>query len=365
MQEKKSTILVVDDSDTQRQLLTYLLNNAHYQTLEAKNGAEGLKLAHEKIPDLIITDILMPVMDGYELVHRIKQDETFFDTQIIFYTGHYHEKEAKSLADLFGSYYLNKPASKRELLNTIEQALQKKTKIKLSQQDFDEISKKHLNLMTNKLYQRVRELEQLNVELEQRVFERTRELEILNKKLYEESSRDPLTGLFNRRYLEDILLREIARSKRHKRLFWVVIMDLDHFKQINDKYGHRNGDVVLYNIAQFLKSSLRTEDIICRYGGDEFVLILLEMSEHELYPHLDMIRTEISHLQIKSKEILLKNITVSMGVAANIHELDTIDSVIDAADNALYQAKQAGRNCILTQENHIKTLQNIQPPKKI
>lgn len=345
MKHPKVGILIVDDSETQRQFLSYLLRHEHYEVYEAKDGKQGLMLANEKKPDLIITDILMPEIDGYEMVRRIKEEHQL-DAQVIFYTGNYQEAEAKHLADSFGSYYIKKPANKRELLNLIKETLEKKTSKKLSEKELREISKKHLDLITNKLYQRVIELEKLNLELERRITARTRELEIANKRLHEESLRDPLTGVFNRRYLKEILVRELAIAKRHKRHFWVVMMDIDRFKLVNDKYGHHEGDVVLYRFAQCLKKTIRKEDIVCRYGGDEFVLIFPEIEQENLLHLLNIIQIEIAHLEmasIKSKA----DITLSMGAVESSEDFSTIDEMMEAADVSLYQAKLSGRNRII------------------
>lgn len=345
MNNEKTTILVVDDSDTQRQFLTYILRNEKYQVIEAKDGLQGLNTAREKKPELIITDILMPTMDGYELISNLKQDKSLENIQIILYTAEYQEQEAISFGKIFGiNHYLNKPTEKDELLKTVVHALHEKThRSKLVNPE--EISKKHLDLVNSKLYKQVHDLEKLKQDLDARIAERTKELETLNQKLRDDSIHDPLTGLYNRRYLDDAIEREISRSDRNQKSFAVVMLDIDFFKKTNDEYGHLAGDIVLHRLAKILKNNMRKLDFVCRYGGEEFIIILVGIEEKEVFGKLENIRTEIEQLEIIALENKIKS-TVSMGFCIYPAQKKTVGTLIDAADHALYQAKKEGRNCI-------------------
>ncbi len=350
-------ILVVDDSETHRQFLTYVLSHEKYQVFEAKDGSEAIKIAKHIIPDLIITDILMPGMDGYEMIAHLKKEKELDKIKIILYTAQYQKQEAIKLAKLFGiSHYLDKPAEKKQLLAMVAQALSKKEQHKKSIMNADEISKQHLDLVNKKLFKQVQDLEKLKFELENRISERTRELEILNKKFQEDSIHDPLTGLFNRRYLHETLIHEISREGRTQKQFAVVILDIDHFKNINDQYGHSVGDIALSKIADYLKQHMRLQDVVCRFGGEEFVLVLVDQDDDVIFSRLESIREDIQKMEIMTTMGKIPSITVSMGYSTFPNHGKDEDTLIEAADEALYHAKETGRNRVISYRNLSKGL---------
>jgi len=159
-----------------------------------------------------------------------------------------------------------------------------------------------------------------------------------------QSIRDPLTGLFNRRYMEETFERELGRVQRNQAGLTVIMFDVDHFKKYNDSFGHHAGDAVLNQLGTFLKSNVRTEDIPCRYGGEEFILIMPGLSAEGALRRAEAVRTGIADMTIEHKGQPLNNITVSMGVAAFPIHGETAKAIIQAADEALYRAKRNGRN---------------------
>jgi diguanylate cyclase (GGDEF)-like protein len=158
---------------------------------------------------------------------------------------------------------------------------------------------------------------------------------------------DPLTGLFNRRYMGETFKREIARLRRKKAPLGVIMMDLDHFKRFNDTYGHEAGDSLLESLGKFLERQVRQEDIPCRYGGEEFVLILPEASLDVTQKRAEEIRQGVSQLQVSHRGKVLEMITLSLGVAIFPEHGANEDDLLRAADNAMYQAKAAGRNRVM------------------
>lgn len=162
----------------------------------------------------------------------------------------------------------------------------------------------------------------------------------LRESLKQQSIRDPLTGLFNRRYMEEMLKREVSRATRRLHPLGIVMLDIDHFKRINDTFGHSAGDKVLREVGRFLQSQIRGEDIPCRYGGEEFLLILPDVDLESIKKRAEQIRHEIQNIQIEN----VPPITLSLGVAVYPQHGDKINAVIEAADAALYRAKQNGRN---------------------
>jgi diguanylate cyclase (GGDEF)-like protein/PAS domain S-box-containing protein len=166
----------------------------------------------------------------------------------------------------------------------------------------------------------------------------------LRERLHFQAVRDPLTGLFNRRYMDETLAREVQRAIRHYHPIGVIMLDVDHFKQINDTYGHAAGDMMLAAIGSFLQRHTRGEDIACRYGGEEFTLILPEASLEDTYARAEEIRAGAQHLSVRYKEHSLDQITVSLGVASFPANGTTTSTLLRAADAALYRAKTQGRN---------------------
>ena len=170
---------------------------------------------------------------------------------------------------------------------------------------------------------------------------------MLRESLKEESIRDPLTGLFNRRYLTETLAREFARARRAGVPLAVIMMDADHFKRFNDSFGHAAGDIVLRELGAFFKRSIRADDLACRYGGEEFCLILPQTDRDGAQQRAEGFRAGAARLALKSDGRVLEPVTLSLGVAVFPEDGDSAESLMRAADVALYQAKRAGRNRVV------------------
>lgn len=166
----------------------------------------------------------------------------------------------------------------------------------------------------------------------------------LRADLREQAIRDPLTGLFNRRFLDEMLVKQLSQSMRYERPLGILLLDIDHFKQLNDSYGHHAGDAVLHTIASFLRTALRAGDTACRFGGEEFLLVLPEIELPAAVIRADDLRSEIHTLYLEYEGKVLPAVTVSIGVASFPDHGTTPDALLIAADRALYLAKAAGRN---------------------
>jgi diguanylate cyclase (GGDEF)-like protein len=166
----------------------------------------------------------------------------------------------------------------------------------------------------------------------------------LHETLRSQSIRDPLTGLFNRRFMEESLELEIRRATRNQRPLGMIMIDLDHFKYFNDNFGHEAGDLLLKELGTLLKSNIRGEDIACRYGGEEFTLILPEGTGGVTRQRAEFFREAIQRLDVHFRGHPLGKITASMGVAVFPDHGRTASALIDAADKALYRSKAAGRD---------------------
>ncbi len=168
----------------------------------------------------------------------------------------------------------------------------------------------------------------------------------LQETLRSGSERDPLTDLYNRRHLELSLQRELARATRHGFPVSLIMLDVDHFKAFNDTNGHDAGDEVLRNVAQVLKRHTRVEDVACRYGGEEFLVVLPACTMDDAYSKAEAIREAIAQLHVFSRGIALPRITASLGTACYPEDGERMEDLIAGADAALYRAKSTGRNCI-------------------
>ena len=179
------------------------------------------------------------------------------------------------------------------------------------------------------------------------LIKRVMEVELLHQELREQAIRDPLTGLYNRRFIAEMLPREIARMDREQISLGVIILDIDFFKQINDTYGHPSGDKFLVEIARLLKNEMRSSDIVCRYGGEEFLLVLpganIEMTERRA----EEIRCHVGEMIVNYEGHSLKA-TISLGLAEFPDHGITSDELVMKADRAMYFSKQSGRNRLTT-----------------
>jgi len=168
----------------------------------------------------------------------------------------------------------------------------------------------------------------------------------LRDSLHTQSIRDPLTGLYNRRYLEDAFIRVQAHADRHKSTFNIVAIDIDRFKRVNDVFGHAAGDALLKAVSNLLVSLVRGEDIVCRFGGEEFVLVMPGIPFENALERAEIIRKKIEGLTIEHQNQALDSITASFGVAGFPAHARRWSTVLEEADAALYRAKQEGRNVV-------------------
>lgn len=310
-------ILIVDDDPTIREILTVLLEEGGYQTVTAESAEEGLEIFNNDPFPLIFTDLRMSGMDGIELLKKIRQ--TNDDTQVVIMTAHASlDSSLQSLRS--GAYdYLIKPLDDHSVvLPLVERAL----------------DKVRLVVENNYLFEK---LQQSNTELES-----------TNSALREITLKDGLTGLYNQRYLKEMIDLELKRSRRHSRTFSILFCDIDYFKQFNDSNGHLLGDKALESFAQLIINRLRMTDFASRYGGEEFVLILPETDKQDAFVLANDIRKLTQDGEFDGQKSQPGGrLTVSIGISAFPDDGDSEDSLLTAADKALYRAKCNGRNQVI------------------
>jgi diguanylate cyclase (GGDEF)-like protein len=166
----------------------------------------------------------------------------------------------------------------------------------------------------------------------------------LRETLRRQAIRDGLTNLFNRRYMEETLEREISRAQRKDAGLGLLMIDIDHFKSFNDDYGHDAGDMVLREVGGLLLNRTRKEDVACRYGGEEFLIIIPETGEDDALARAEELQAALCAMHLTYHERMLREVTVSIGVAVFPRHGSNVDNLLKAADLALYAAKRAGRN---------------------
>jgi len=302
------SVLIIDDSPVIRENIIKTLGafDLFARYYEAEDGLDGFKQLLSERVDIVLCDLEMPRIDGFKFLNMIKSRPELADVPVIMLTGvGDRERKIKGL-ELGASDYVTKPFDPEELVARVK-----------------------IHLKIKQLQDNLRRSNELLLEL---------------------SNTDYLTGLFNRRYLMKELEKEFQRSVRIGHNLSLIILDVDHFKRVNDTYGHLQGDIVLQKVAQQLQKELRSYDVAARYGGEEFIAVLPEASLEDASFVAERIRAAVESLTFDGVVHELA-ITVSLGVAGiKIPECGSVDDVIKMADDALYRAKAAGRNRVMSSE---------------
>ena len=306
--------LLIEDTLTSATLVSHQLRKIGIEPIVARNGETGIELYKQEHPDLILLDIIMPGMDGFEVARRIRQLEQFGEwTPIIFLTARTSDADLEKAISVGGDDYLIKPVSETVLAAKVR-AMQRIAQMRFS------------------------------------LLVLTRKLDDANQELTRLSSLDGLTGISNRRQFDETLLREWRRLGRQGRPLSMLLCDVDYFKQFNDAYGHQVGDECLKAVARTLKDTLRRPaDLVARYGGEEFAVILPDTEITGALQVAEAMRSAVEGLSITHSYSKGGNVvTISIGVASTTPSRTGSDSsvLLKRADDALYQAKQAGRNRI-------------------
>src|SRR5688572_19605819 len=324
---ESGTILCVDDDSTVLQALRSVLSTHFGAEVElefAQSGEEALEIAEElkaqnREPSVVITDFMMPGLRGDELLVRLH--ELSPNTVKILLTGQSDLSGVKRAINDANLYrFLEKPFVNEDIVLTVRAALRAYT------QERDLIRQNEV-------------LRQMNAKLESIVQARTQELMEKNRELEVLAVTDRLTGLFNRRKLDQVLEEEVVRRRRYGSGFSVIIVDLDHFKHVNDTWGHAVGDAVLEEFARVLKENTREADALARLGGEEFVIVCRHSALDGCKALAEKVRETIAAHRFPR----VGEVTASFGVAS-CREDDTAATLLARADVALYQAKKLGRN---------------------
>ena len=293
-------VLVVDDSAVHLKVLEHTLSRTFERVHLARNGREALEIFDRERPALVITDCVMPDVGGFELCQRIRAAQSFYVYIIMVTSIAETENVVKGLSS-GADDYLTKPVHPEELLARVKVGL--------------------------------------------RLIDLHRQLEEKNRLLEHFALTDPLTGLPNRRAIEAWAAHELPAAVRHGFAFWVVAIDLDHFKHVNDVYGHEAGDIVLKAFGEILRGYTRSSDISGRIGGEEFLHVITHADETSLPAIVERTRAKLSARSFTFGDSTV-TVTASFGVTGfrGGERAPGFAELVKRADRALYKAKQGGRN---------------------
>lgn len=347
-------VLIVDDKNDNLYYLQSLLTGSGYTVEVASHGAEALVKARQRAPQIIVSDLLMPVMDGYTLLRHWKTDTKLQSVPFIVYTATYTEPEDEKLALSLGAdAFILKPCEPEDFLAKLREVESKGViaspdfpNTVINQDSESEILKDYSVVLIRKLEEKTLQLEEANKILQLDIA-RHKEAE---DKIQHLAYYDLLTNLPNRRLLIDRLEHSLAVNARHKNHGAILFIDLDHFKTLNDTKGHSIGDLLLVEVAKRLQSCAREGDTLARLGGDEFVVILEDLNEDAAQAAVQVEALCSKIISAVNQPYHLDNYlyhsSASIGICMFSNQQITVDELLKRADIAMYQAKSAGRNTL-------------------
>ncbi|TVQ61608.1 MAG: diguanylate cyclase [Phycisphaerales bacterium] len=294
LSDTKPRVLVIDDSKDVHRLLKARLRNEQLDLSHAESGAAGLEAVQQEAPAIVLLDLDMPGMDGFEVLRRLKDDAATIHLPVIVLSGLHSSQDKVTAFDLGAVDYITKPFDLTELRVRVRSALR---------------------------------------------------MHGLLQMLAQRAQLDGLTGLWNRAYFDQRWGEEVASCQRHDRPLSLAFFDADHFKSLNDTYGHPAGDQVLIGIAQIFQRVLRQTDIACRYGGEEFAIIMPETEPDEAVKVCERVRDTLENVCWERHPE--RGVTCSIGLCGSNGSV-SVDAAawLQATDEQLYKAKQGGRNRI-------------------
>ena len=290
-------VLIVDDSATLAAHYGAILEQAGMSVKVVNDPLEVLQPLLDFVPDLIIADMYMPGCNGVELAQVIRQLDAFIGTPIVFLSAETNLEKQLAAVEVGGDDFLAKPIAPQHLISSVTSRIRRSLLLR--------------SFMVN----------------------------------------DSLTGLLNHTAIKEQLVREMARAKRQKTPLSLAMVDIDHFKHVNDNYGHPVGDRVIKSLSRLLKQRLRENDLVGRYGGEEFAVILVDADGAAALSVLDAIREDFARLRHLSGDLDFA-VSFSCGVA-DLSDYDDASRLLDAADKALYQAKHGGRNRVVLMNGNL------------
>jgi two-component system, cell cycle response regulator len=307
---KQPRILVIEDNELQCQKLKAMLEKNGYDVFFAHSGSTGMKMVIKAKPDVILLDIILPDISGQEVCRWIKEREDTKAIPVIMLTVKRGLKDKVAGLNIGADDYLPKPFKEMELIARIYASL--------------------------RMGEHLEELKRKNTQLEDLL----RAVEVM-------AVTDHTTRLYNRRHFEDVLQKEHARATRYEEPVSVMMIDIDHFKSVNDEFGHRVGDLVLLEMGEVISNHFRRIDTVARYGGEEFSVLLPRAKAMAAHVPAERLLKDVARHAFKGLKGHDRKLTVSIGIAGlPDSRISNEEQLLHAADEALYQAKRGGRNRI-------------------
>jgi diguanylate cyclase (GGDEF)-like protein len=290
-EEMRPVALLIDDSPDVQKLLTMRLRGEGIDVLSAGDGVEGLRLVREAMPSVVLLDIDMPGMDGFEVLRTLKDTDATLHVPVIMLSGLHSPHDKVTAFDLGAVDFITKPFDVTELRVRVRSALR---------------------------------------------------VSHLLRMLAQRAQIDGLTGLYNRAHFNQRWDEEVSATQRHSRPLSLALFDLDHFKSVNDTYGHPAGDAVIQGLAKLLQRECRQSDVACRYGGEEFALIMPETLPQDAAAVCERVRESLSAIVWPRHPE--RSVTCSVGVAGSQASAVPAERWLEVVDRNLYRAKKEGRN---------------------
>ncbi|HSI95975.1 MAG: diguanylate cyclase [Methylophilaceae bacterium] len=309
-------ILVVDNDPAMVELLKTILGSAGHKVHTAADGREALRMVLEHQPQIMITDWMMPGVDGLQLLRTLRETEIGRYLYVMVLTAQNDKEKMVEAFNAGADDFLVKPLDRTELLARLKAGQRIVT---VQREVINECDLLRRNAL---------------------------QLTIANQRAEEAALTDSLTGLYNRRYAMDRLAREWVASERNHRPLSILLLDIDHFKTVNDNHGHNIGDIALKRLAEMLGEYSRRPDIACRIGGEEFFILVPETALPGALRQAERLREAFESKSINVEGIDLR-LTISLGVAQKCAGMATPEELLKVADEALYQAKREGRNRVI------------------
>ena len=308
-------ILLVDDDRATLMLMKTLLEQAGHTVASADNGMDALSMVEKFMPQLIITDWVMPKMDGIEFCKALRQNPVWRNIYVFIMTA---QEGTDRLVEAFkagANDYMTKPINIKVLgarLGAGQRVVQLQEELEFDRQELRKFST---------------------------------ELAASNERLQQMALTDVLTGLPNRRFANEHLERQWAGAERSGSPLSCMLVDIDHFKKINDTHGHKTGDDALKRVSDVLHHTVRKQDVVCRFGGEEFLVICPDTPAEQAFQYAERLRRSVAETATYSAGGQKFNVTVSIGLASKKPTLPSTEILLQLADKRLYAAKKAGRNC--------------------
>ena len=360
-----ATILIVDSPRSDPRPLMDSLGRFGHRVLQASSGEMALRIARAESPDVVLTDERLADMDGCQLVMRLRAEPGTAPRQVVFQVQPGDAQAGAQARACGADHVIARPDGPDALVRVIDEALSARSPA--PQPPGPEAAGplrpllgrlRHkvaeLEALTSRMSERMedtqRQLDAARAALEQEVKKRIwaeKELTQANLQLRDRAVRDPLTGLHNRGYLEESLVREESRARRAGQPLGVMMIDIDHFKQCNDTFGHAAGDAVLRAVSHYVLSLTRGEDIFCRYGGEEFVLVMVNSSARGVWERAETLCSGVRGLRVEHEGRVIGPITLSIGIGMIPDHAEKGHAALRVADAALYRAKQEGRDRVV------------------